>query len=690
MDVPDYYEEVSVRLMQLLDKSGYGEKARWKRIEMWIQFDKLHHETLACDKKQIRRHIFGSQAEATDMGIKSDIDLIIVLDFITVLQDLQSWERGSTTFLMITDNTTPPGYVKLQGVDTNAPIPIYNQHKEKVWLLDAYGRSVLYNGHKGVKVDRADIHHGPANTDYLSSGISSDTVFAYRVLSWPHMSLKWITRKRNHNWPSRETITVIQQSGTLLVPVGQPISPERHLEWRISLSYGEKILVWQFSSTQYKCYVLMKMINKCFIKPKVGDNVLTSYHCKTCMFYLIESTPATLWQPQNLLMCIELCLRKLRIWVEEGNCPNYFIPEENMFLGKVYGPIQSNLVNVLHDLIRQKGKYLTGITIFKIGQKLMRACQSPVIEIDNEQNNFDSTTCAVSFLLNKIQYAWFQLLENGVLINPWILENISSSHVVRQEICTILRSFCCSSLGSYLASKCCQEEVIDQEGLDVAHEFLLLGSYSDVASGKLKLAAFYLMQNNVILAESILENIEKTYTFLVSIIPTYFTNHIILFRIENEYISTTELVRNYSAFQVPYLLSEINCTPRALIPEIFRSTGSNQGSQDPDYDYKQSWTVVDPIFYLHFLEHQCYYQQHKIRQKMVALEKMICVIRLEGMVYMVTALNLLAYCLKKDGLPVEAYKVLSRSVKLRNHNNGAKWQIGCLINTAFGCLGSRC
>ncbi|KAL3860627.1 hypothetical protein ACJMK2_010723 [Sinanodonta woodiana] len=360
-----------------------------------------------------------------------------------------------------------------------------------------------------------------------------------------------------------------------------------------------------------------------------------------------------------------------------------------MLLGKVYGHIQSNLVNVLHDLIRQNGKYLTGIPVFEIGRKLIRACKSPVTVIDNEQNIFVSTSFTVLVLLTKIKHDWFKLLEKSVQINPWILESISSSSVVRQEICTIIRSFCCSSLGSYLASKCCQKVVTDQEGLDLAHEFLLLGSHSDVASGKLKLAALYLMQNNVVTAESIIEPIDKNYKSLAVNVDSETTNDIVLLRIEDENLSTTELVRNYSAFLVPYLPSEIYCTPRALIPEIFRMTGLYQSSQDPDIDYTQSWAVVDPKLYLQFLKYQCYHQQYKILQKMAALANMIWVIRYERIKYKDTALNLLAFCLKKEGFVEEAYKVLSRSVKLSNHKNGAKWQIGYLINTAFRCLGGR-
>ncbi|KAL3860636.1 hypothetical protein ACJMK2_010732 [Sinanodonta woodiana] len=167
MDVPDYFEEVSVRLMKLLDKSVYGDKAWWKRIERWIQFDRLHNKTLTCYEQHIRNRVFGSQAEATEMEIKSDIDLILFEDTITVLKDLQSCVPGSNTLLMITDSTTPPGYVKLQGVYNNAPIPVYNQQADEL-MLDAYGRYVLYNGHEGVKLEDADTHHGPANTNYFN------------------------------------------------------------------------------------------------------------------------------------------------------------------------------------------------------------------------------------------------------------------------------------------------------------------------------------------------------------------------------------------------------------------------------------------------------------------------------------------------------------------------------------------
>ncbi|KAL3859399.1 hypothetical protein ACJMK2_009622 [Sinanodonta woodiana] len=388
MEVPDYYDAVSVRLMKVLDTIGLMEKVRWKRIEMWTQVEEFF--TVSGLRDKIKFHIFGSQAEATTTsGLRSDMDIVYQVIRHTAQVYLQSWKPGSLRALMIMDDTTPPGYVKLQQVLDDVPVPIYNL-QTGILMLDRHGRSCINNGVIFRELDGINEYHGPAITMTnipTNIIISYDVVQAYISHSWPYTASEWITRHREHNWPSQETISIIQQSGTVLVPVGHKLSPEKHLEWRISISFGEKILAWQFNSTQYKCYVVLKMMNKYFIKERFGENVLTSYHWKTCMFYMIETTPSVLWQPQNLLRCIELCLMKMCTWIEECNCPNYFIPEENMFLDKLNGPVQRKLSNMLHDLIRQKGRCLTMIPFDGIGQKLSIACQSPISQINDEMKD---------------------------------------------------------------------------------------------------------------------------------------------------------------------------------------------------------------------------------------------------------------------------------------------------------------
>ena len=86
-----------------------------------------------------------------------------------------------------------------------------------------------------------------------------------------------------------------------------------------------------FNNVQMKCYVLLKLIKNEIINKEIGEETLTSYHCKTCMFYMLENTSEDVWISENLASCLLMCLRQLRLWAMNGNCPNYFIPGENMF-----------------------------------------------------------------------------------------------------------------------------------------------------------------------------------------------------------------------------------------------------------------------------------------------------------------------------------------------------------------------
>ena len=159
----------------------------------------------------------------------------------------------------------------------------------------------------------------------------------------PECAFKWFGRERHYNWPSQEQIDKCKTLECFFVQVGHPNSDEKHLQWRISLSLQERLLVTSFNSVQLKCYVLLKMIKKERIHKALGEKSLTSYHFKTSMLYMIENTPAEFWTEENLLVCVHHCLRQMLLWVETGVCPNYFIPEENMFDGRIFGQVRCRL-----------------------------------------------------------------------------------------------------------------------------------------------------------------------------------------------------------------------------------------------------------------------------------------------------------------------------------------------------------
>ncbi|KAL3857271.1 hypothetical protein ACJMK2_011958 [Sinanodonta woodiana] len=705
MNIPEYYEDVSIRLKEVLDASGLGEDLRWWRINTWLQMEELHQLLSRIGSNtNDKLCYFGSQAEATSThGIFSDIDKVSVISYVTVLEDLQFWELNphtQQTFLMVTDDITPPGYVKLQLVLRDAPILVNNYQNETIGH-DRKRRSVLKNNIMDVKLLRDHVYqHGPASSFHYI-GVTADMVMALHAHCWPVQSSHWLlSRFRRYNWPSRRMIDVIQQTGVLLVPVGHKLSSEQQLEWRLSFSFGEKLLMMNMNSTQYKCYVMLKFIKKAFINVNAGEDVITSYHCKTCMFYLMESTPNSLWIPTNLLFCIDLCLRLLLSWVECQNCPNYFIPEENMFLGKNLGPVKKDIASILHELLRQSGRYVTRISFEHIGENVVRACQSLSIELVDPNTKTLQTTFA--HLWNSLNYVSFLAATRDTIdINVSLL-----SHGLRQEVVSIVQSLYCSGLGIHLTSKSLEQDIPNQENLTMAHELLLRGTTSDVASGKLKLAEFYLVQNDLKTMEALLNHVDSMLTPNVYGVSLTCLNEITCTKIVNERVSLKQVVRNYIALEVYFGASDIHGLPKAFIMETFRSTVS-----EPGVDILlENFTPVLSLradLYLYILQYQCYHLQRRIVLALVALGNMIRISQVQLQILdiwlalstlvplrhdinqeqlsllaqVTTTLNLLAYCLMQSVRPMSAFKILCKSMKMKNHHNAAMWQIAtCIIS----------
>uniref|UniRef100_K1PTB4 Mab-21-like HhH/H2TH-like domain-containing protein n=1 Tax=Magallana gigas TaxID=29159 RepID=K1PTB4_MAGGI len=80
------------------------------------------------------------------------------------------------------------------------------------------------------------------------------------------------------------------------------------------------------------------------------DKLLCSYHMKTAVFWAIQQDTLPHWCPQNLLAGFWVCFKLLLKWVYEGISPNFFIPENNMFLSKIHGQAQTSLFRRLYGL----------------------------------------------------------------------------------------------------------------------------------------------------------------------------------------------------------------------------------------------------------------------------------------------------------------------------------------------------
>ncbi|KAK3587127.1 hypothetical protein CHS0354_006770 [Potamilus streckersoni] len=381
MNFPDYYEGVSQMLTEVLDASGLKDDLRWRRINTSLQTEELERiwfETITGP--EARLYYFGSQTEATTTpGLSSDIDKVVLNHNYVVLQDLQFWKPNIdtvSTFLMVADESSPPGYVKMQLVQRDAPMTVRNYQDKNV--LDSEGRSVLPNGFLyessgkllGYLMDQFD-RHGLAITT-SRTGTSLDLVYAVLSPCWPDQVFRGMSTPKNYNWPTRPMMDVIKQTPVFVVPVGHKLSPEQHLEWRLSFSFAEKLLMMQFNSTQYKCYIMLKFIKNTFINVDAVENVLTSYHCKTSS----QSLKKEMYNQENLIAA-----HKLLLWGSSSD-----VAAGKLKLATFY--LAQGKIDTMEDLLNEVHANFTQI-VFEQGDKLIqRMTLSHILYEDLTAANF--------------------------------------------------------------------------------------------------------------------------------------------------------------------------------------------------------------------------------------------------------------------------------------------------------------
>ncbi|XP_052083851.1 uncharacterized protein LOC127721206 [Mytilus californianus] len=285
----------------------------------------------------------GSTIEGTATpGAQSDNDVIICDESFPVIEDISNAIRIDGvlfSLLIVRELDTPDGYVKLQLVNEDIAYTckhwtnLSREYNMNLFKIDRMGRIVLSECMrkadprllKRTKNKPADLTIGKL------SDLKTDTVLSYRSKLWPVMATEWLHRRRFYGWPTNETIVELKSLGFFVVRKGHPFSSEIDLEWRISLSLQERNLMFNLTDVQHKCYVILKMVNR----DVINFDCITTYHWKTCLFYAIEENTLNIWKKNRLWYCIKLCIRLMLKWVKCGFCPNYFIPGENLFDGRL-------------------------------------------------------------------------------------------------------------------------------------------------------------------------------------------------------------------------------------------------------------------------------------------------------------------------------------------------------------------
>ncbi|XP_062569346.1 uncharacterized protein LOC134231400 [Saccostrea cucullata] len=307
------------------------------------------------------RMISGSRGEGFRLD-GSDIDIMYWENNKRVIWDLsqiQYYNRNIYTLILCDSSESPPGFSLLQLLITRVrsirtslcTIEVTNSISTALFERNnsLFISSSLCRETQRPLFPPGFIPHGPCVSG-ISSGLEREFAFCFASDFWPPSAASWIDRC--HSWPQPNVVCDIIRSGCHFVAIGHKLSNFEDHEWRISFSRAEQILVHSMNHTQFLTYGLLKLILKEVISNGLEeeDKLLCSYHMKTAVFWVIQRNNIPQWCPENLLLCVWNCFKLILKWVYEDVSPNFFIPQNNMFLSRIHGDKQNQLFIRLHAL----------------------------------------------------------------------------------------------------------------------------------------------------------------------------------------------------------------------------------------------------------------------------------------------------------------------------------------------------
>ena len=288
--------------------------------------------------KRAFMHCTGSDKE----GVLNynDIDLMMVEpDFLVFdsVGQIPAETLGHGILLLETDDCYP-GYTRLlvhtepsdEVGDVYTRVGNKQYLNAKKWMIACANLSLSI---------RDFVTHGPA----ILAAENFDLVMCLKCMVWPKCAKCFGDRSRLSRNPSRHDIEYMMSLGCHVVAVAHPQSLNPDLEYRMSFSFVEKHLIRRWSTKQLKCYFLLKELVKNYFGSS-EDNFekgLCSYYMKTLMFWAIEEYDEQFWEQNLTFFCIKRLLDKLKDFVVEQKCPNYFIPENLMVSSYTSDQIES-------------------------------------------------------------------------------------------------------------------------------------------------------------------------------------------------------------------------------------------------------------------------------------------------------------------------------------------------------------
>ncbi|XP_052785811.1 uncharacterized protein LOC128221311 isoform X2 [Mya arenaria] len=699
MDRDPYHEAwMSLRLSRVLDDIGANRRVVMKRRDTFLLREAI--ETLIDTIYGIgtTNYHFGSQSEgSTTPGMNSDIDLVMCCNKTNIMSDWVDWEAGMINFLMVKEETTPPQHYWLQIIRQDSPEPIkYNGQMEKGPYVDGRFFFSNRNWHEGG-VDRF-------GNRYKSSGPSRsfsdkwDFVLAFKCKVLPPEVDRWFRRPRCGQWPTPEMMKEASECSCFLVPVGHFESRNEDIEWRLSPSQIERILVFSFTTVQLKCYVILKMI-KNYINEHYFSihSKFTSFHCKTVMFFTMERLSPAEWREDRLTKCIHYCLQTLEMFLVRCHCPNYIFPEVNLFEGKITRRYQLLLFDKIKEFLNDDLMILYDLQVDSIGQRIQiptRNILVPRSSLYQTINNVlagDLIECVSGIFLSTIKNELNPVTFRRFLTALSMHEDgntISRMSRNERQALSVFQPHIYSLFASVNASYAIEHGIPLR--LEIFH-FYDTSLDTDVTSSRLRLASMLYRKGDLRRAADVLNDVERRYDNNVHAVcgcgrncGNELTPAFLNERTVNDW--SYDIVKNNVALCVWFTRLEVFCAPPIMLFEMNKAMADGMRRTTFNEQHKSiEMGVVDSkpfLFYLQYLTYGSLGLRIRQYNALKNLYECISIPANENKLHHNdTAANLLGHCWEMEGDIEMALELYRASVRVVPRNNAAIWHIRRLTDT---------
>ncbi|KAH3784123.1 uncharacterized protein LOC127842177 [Dreissena polymorpha] len=703
----------SAALAKALSDIGVNKETIQLRRTTWLYIEALltiYHQAAGGDSDVYN---FGSQTEgSTTEGMNSDVDALFCHRNFPVIQNIADRQFWQWQLFVVTDISIPPQCCCLQLL-----LPYYSICLMDILFpychIDAHGRVFLRNNVREISITEICKEYG---CHYIQRGPSltiddrADMVYAFHSATLPEDCKYIFRRPKPCHWPRPELLTQLKDSGVFLVSTAHventiqwdphqslgtlTVRPNDNSDkryWRISTNLMERLLMFDLTMTQMKVYVIMKIIRKEFCKPLVCDRLCT-FHLKTTLLFCVEMSPPCIWEDKNIIQCLKFCLTTLKRWLKVRYCPQYTTVNVNLFAGKLRWNEFPVLIEFFTNIIRNDVSCLRNVKMDDLGKRISSNYTDSTNGIPFEELDIVVATKMLNYMIGN-SYGFYTMSMFAAVDTSKVIKdharyiqkletiNQTSTGYIRSAVSVIL-PFRYSIQAVMKASLCIGEnQTLPQEIFALCEKSLM----SDVTSSRLKLASIYFLQCRFEEAAAILKQVNALISNQVIPFSPFFSfsNHKFGSELLGRRKEFLHMLQNEVAVCTIFNRHEMNCVPRQLVAEFYRTVTAEDAGCRLYRDYWMDLAVVNSLPYMYYLQYLTFRITGLISDKDSALNNLQYYVLSKDLwkdqYHMEFSLNLIGHCWELEGYLSQAWRVYKFSVKLKPQNNAAYWHMFRMI-----------